>query len=70
MVCEKNRGTDHDFANDPISLVREEDWLSARRNHPGGGQWNRSGHDHGADGGPLGASRPPGGALHVDEETA
>lgn len=29
MVCEKNRGTDHDFAKDPIKMVRDGDWLSA-----------------------------------------
>ncbi|MGE5401683.1 MAG: aminoacyl-histidine dipeptidase [Ignavibacteriales bacterium] len=30
MVCEKNRGTDHDFENDPIILVRDGEWLKAR----------------------------------------
>lgn len=29
MVCEKNRGTEHDFAVDPIRLVAEGDWLRA-----------------------------------------
>ena len=29
MVCEKNRGTDHDFSKDPIRLVRDGDWISA-----------------------------------------
>ncbi len=29
MVCEKNRGTDHDFKKDPIRLVRNGDWISA-----------------------------------------
>ncbi|MBI9102389.1 MAG: aminoacyl-histidine dipeptidase [Spirochaetales bacterium] len=29
MVCEKNRGTVHDFAVDPIKLVRDGDWIHA-----------------------------------------
>lgn len=29
MVCEKNKGTDHDFNNDPITLVRDDDWIKA-----------------------------------------
>ena len=29
MVCEQNRGTDHDFARDPLKLVREDDWIRA-----------------------------------------
>jgi dipeptidase D len=29
MVCEKNKGTDHDFNNDPIILIREDDWIRA-----------------------------------------
>ena len=29
MVCEKNKGTDHDFNNDPITLVRDDDWIRA-----------------------------------------
>ena len=29
MVCEKNKGTDHDFNNDPITLVRDGDWIRA-----------------------------------------
>jgi len=29
MVCEKNRGTEHDFDNDPIRLVRHGDWIGA-----------------------------------------
>jgi dipeptidase D len=29
MVCEKNEGTVHDFATDPIRLVRDGDWLKA-----------------------------------------
>ena len=29
MVCEKNKGTDHDFDRDPIKLVRDNDWLKA-----------------------------------------
>ena len=29
MVCEKNRGTEHDFSKDPIVLQRRGDWLSA-----------------------------------------
>jgi len=27
MVCEKNEGTVHDFAADPIKVVRDGDWL-------------------------------------------
>ncbi|HYG67595.1 MAG TPA: aminoacyl-histidine dipeptidase [Anaeromyxobacteraceae bacterium] len=30
MVCEKNEGTPHDFAKDPIHVVRDGDWLRAR----------------------------------------
>ena len=29
MVCEKNEGTVHNFATDPIRLVRDGDWLKA-----------------------------------------
>lgn len=29
MVCEKNMGVDHDFAADPIALVRDGDWITA-----------------------------------------
>lgn len=29
MVCEKNEGTAHDFAKDPIRVVRDGDWLHA-----------------------------------------
>jgi dipeptidase D len=29
MVCEKNRGTTHDFDHDPIHLVRYDDWIGA-----------------------------------------
>ncbi|TNE60219.1 MAG: aminoacyl-histidine dipeptidase [Bacteroidetes bacterium] len=29
MVCEKNRGTEHDFDHDPIHLVRDGDWIGA-----------------------------------------
>ena len=29
MVCEKNKGTKHDFDNDPIKLVRDGEWLRA-----------------------------------------
>jgi dipeptidase D len=29
MVCEKNEGTAHDFDKDPISFVRNGDWLNA-----------------------------------------
>jgi len=29
MVCEKNKGTEHDFDNDPLKLKREGDWLKA-----------------------------------------
>ena len=29
MVCEKNKGTEHDFDNDPIKLMVEGDWMTA-----------------------------------------
>jgi dipeptidase D len=29
MVCEKNEGTKHDFATDPIAVTRDADWLRA-----------------------------------------
>ena len=29
MVCEKNRGTQHDFDRDPIRLLRDGDWIRA-----------------------------------------
>lgn len=29
MVCEKNKGTQHDFDNDPLKLKREGDWIKA-----------------------------------------
>lgn len=29
MVCEKNMGVEHDFERDPITLVREGDWVRA-----------------------------------------
>jgi dipeptidase D len=29
MVCEKNEGTKHDFATDPIAIQRDGDWLKA-----------------------------------------
>lgn len=29
MVCEKNKGTDHDFENDPIKLIRDGGWIKA-----------------------------------------
>jgi dipeptidase D len=29
MVCEKNKGTKHDFSKDPIELKREGDWMKA-----------------------------------------
>jgi dipeptidase D len=29
MVCEKNRGTVHDFDHDPIELVRDGEWIRA-----------------------------------------
>lgn len=29
MVCEKNKGTKHDFDNDPIKLIRDGDWMRA-----------------------------------------
>lgn len=30
MVCVKDEGVEHDFAKDPILLVREEDWIRAQ----------------------------------------
>jgi dipeptidase D len=29
MVCEKNKGTEHDFSKDPIKLLRDGDWIKA-----------------------------------------
>jgi dipeptidase D len=29
MVCEMNKGTEHDFDNDPIKLVNEGEWIAA-----------------------------------------
>ena len=29
MVCEMNKGTEHDFDNDPITLVNEGEWIAA-----------------------------------------
>lgn len=29
MVCEKNKGTEHDFDNDPIEIKREDGWITA-----------------------------------------
>ena len=29
MVCEKNRGTDHDFSRDPIKLINQGEWMAA-----------------------------------------
>ncbi len=29
MVCEKNKGTEHDFENDPIKLMRDGEWITA-----------------------------------------
>jgi dipeptidase D len=29
MVCEMNKGTEHDFENDPIKLVRQNGWMAA-----------------------------------------
>jgi dipeptidase D len=29
MVCEKNEGTAHNFATDPIRIVRDGDWPKA-----------------------------------------
>ncbi|KAF0139381.1 MAG: aminoacyl-histidine dipeptidase [Stygiobacter sp.] len=29
MVCEKNKGTEHDFTKDPIELVRDGEWITA-----------------------------------------
>ncbi|NOX18538.1 MAG: aminoacyl-histidine dipeptidase [Chlorobi bacterium] len=30
MVCEKNKGTKHDFDNDPIEIYRDGDWITAK----------------------------------------
>ncbi|MEI6411201.1 MAG: aminoacyl-histidine dipeptidase [Bacteroidota bacterium] len=30
MVCEKNRGTEHDFDHDPIYLLRDGEWITAK----------------------------------------
>ena len=30
MVCEKDRGTEHDFRHDPIRLVKDGAWVRAR----------------------------------------
>ena len=29
MVCEKNKGTEHDFDRDPIKLIRDNEWIKA-----------------------------------------
>ncbi|MCF8432728.1 MAG: cytosol nonspecific dipeptidase, partial [Melioribacteraceae bacterium] len=29
MVCEKNKGTEHDFDKDPIVLLKEDGWITA-----------------------------------------
>lgn len=29
MVCEKNKGTEHDFENDPLKIRRDGDWIRA-----------------------------------------
>ena len=29
MVCEKNKGTEHDFEKDPIQLIRDGEWIKA-----------------------------------------
>ncbi len=29
MVCEKNKGTEHDFDNDPLKIYRDGDWITA-----------------------------------------
>ncbi len=29
MVCEKNKGTEHDFENDPIKMLVEDGWVTA-----------------------------------------
>ncbi len=29
MVCEKNKGTEHDFDNDPLEIKREDGWITA-----------------------------------------
>ncbi|MBI9071658.1 MAG: aminoacyl-histidine dipeptidase [Melioribacteraceae bacterium] len=30
MVCEKNKGTEHDFDNDPLTLINEGEWITAK----------------------------------------
>src|SRR5690606_41979399 len=30
MVCEKNKETQHDFENDPITMVRDNGWIKAK----------------------------------------
>ncbi|MBU1098369.1 MAG: cytosol nonspecific dipeptidase [Ignavibacteriae bacterium HGW-Ignavibacteriae-2] len=30
MVCEKNKGTNHDFDNDPLTLINEDGWIKAK----------------------------------------
>ena len=30
MVCEKNKGTKHDFDNDPIEIYRDGEWITAK----------------------------------------
>jgi dipeptidase D len=29
MVCEKNKGTEHDFENDPLKIYRDGEWITA-----------------------------------------
>ncbi len=29
MVCEKNKGTEHDFENDPIKIYKDGEWITA-----------------------------------------
>ncbi len=29
MVCEKNKGNDHDFENQPLTILRDGDWIKA-----------------------------------------
>lgn len=54
MVCEKNKGTIHDFENDPIKLIKDGDWIKA------------DGTTLGADNG-IGAAT--GMAIALDKET-
>ncbi len=69
MVCEKNKGTEHDFDNDPIKLVLDGEWVTAEGTTLGAdnGIGVAAGlacvHDNSFDHGPLEL------LLTVDEET-